>query len=126
MQKPALLVALVAALAAAAPRPARSGDRPESQLRVLTFTSPRLSSFWGFPVEMNAAAFVPARCAHVRCAVLYHLPGYGESLAQAWPTLREFVRLSTHVTRLAMVHVFIDPSFNGGYSYFTDSENNGP
>jgi len=126
MQKPTLLVALVAALAAATPRPARSADRPESHLRVLTFTSPRLSSFWGFPVEMNAAAFVPARCAHVRCAVLYHLPGYGESLAQAWPTLREFVRLSTHVTRLVMVHVFIDPSFNGGYSYFTDSENNGP
>src|SRR5262249_38501972 len=28
--------------------------------------------------------------------------------------------------RLAMAHVFLDPSVNGGYSYFTDSENNGP
>jgi Putative esterase len=121
-----VLLAIVAALVAVTPPSTRAADRRARDLRIVTFTSERLSGFWGFPVEMKAAAYVPPRCAQVRCAVLYHLPGYGGSVAHAWPTLREFARLSTHVPKLAMAHVFIDPSFNGGYSYFTDSANNGP
>src|SRR5262245_40366648 len=125
MSKPALL-AIVAVLVAVTSPSTRAADRRARDVRIVSFTSERLSGFWGFPVEMKAAAYVPPRCAQVRCAVLYHLPGYGGSVANAWPTLREFARLSTHVPKLAMAHVFIDPSFNGGYSYFTDSANNGP
>ena len=94
----------------------------------ISYTSGLLSQFWGAPTEMKAAAFVPVGCrqAAVKCPVLYHLPGYGGSLRTAWSTLRDFARPSARVPRLAMAHVFLDPSFHGGYSYFTDSENNGP
>jgi len=97
-------------------------------LVMLSRTSDLLSRFAGRPVEMRAAAFVPAKCARtgVRCGVLYHLPGYGVSLARAGTTLRTYVHLSVRVPRLTMAHVFIDPSVNGGYNYFTDSQNNGP
>src|SRR5262249_49229418 len=60
------------------------------------------------------------------CAAFYHLPGYGGSLDSAWSTLADFARLSARFRRLAMAHVFIDPSVNGGYGYFTHSPNNGP
>jgi hypothetical protein len=94
----------------------------------ISYTSPLLSQFWGSPTEMKAAVFVPADCrgSAVTCPVLYHLPGYGGSLRSAWRTLGGFARLSARVPRLAMAHVFLDPSFHRGYSYFTDSENNGP
>ena len=97
-------------------------------LVMLSWTSDLLSRFAGGPVEMKAAAFVPARCRRtgVRCAVLYHLPGYGGSLARAGTTLRTYIHLSVRVPRLTMAHVFIDPSVNGGFNYFTDSQNNGP
>ncbi|HJW69677.1 MAG TPA: alpha/beta hydrolase-fold protein [Candidatus Binatia bacterium] len=99
-----------------------------ASLRVLTHTSDLLSQFWGAPVDMQAAVYVPPRCRrqNVRCGVLYHLPGYGGSIADAWTTVQDYVRLSARVPKLAMAHVFLDPSVNGGYSYFTDSENNGP
>lgn len=128
MKNSLALVAIVATLVAITPRSAPAAAPSAADLRIVTFTSDRLSGFWGRPIEMKAAAFVPPRCmgAQGRCAVLYHLPGYGGSLANAWSTVREFARLSSRVPRLAMAHVFIDPSFNGGYSYFTDSQNNGP
>jgi hypothetical protein len=105
--------------------PVRAATSP---LVMLSWTSDLLSRFAGQPVEMRAAAFVPARCAGtgVRCGVLYHLPGYGADLASAGKTLRTYVHLSARVPRLTMAHVFIDPSLNGGYNYFTDSQNNGP
>jgi S-formylglutathione hydrolase FrmB len=99
-----------------------------ASLRTISHTSDLLSRFWGGPIDMLAAVYVPARCQRqsTPCAVLYHLPGYGGSVATAWSTLQDYVRLSARVPRLAMAHVFLDPSVNGGYSYFTDSENNGP
>jgi S-formylglutathione hydrolase FrmB len=99
-----------------------------ASLQVITYNSNLLSRFWGTPTDMQAAVYVPPRCRRraVPCAVLYHLPGYGGSVATAWSTVADYVRLSTRVPRLAMAHVFLDPSVNGGYSYFTDSENNGP
>jgi S-formylglutathione hydrolase FrmB len=99
-----------------------------ASLRTITHTSDLLSRFWGGSIDMQAAVYVPARCRRrsLPCGVLYHLPGYGGSLATAWSTLQDYVRLSAREPRLAMAHVFLDPSVNGGYSYFTDSENNGP
>ena len=99
-----------------------------ASLQVITYQSDLLSRFWGTPTDMQAAVYVPPRCRGraVPCAVLYHLPGYGGSIASAWSTVADYVRLSARVPRLAMAHVFLDPSVNGGYSYFTDSENNGP
>jgi S-formylglutathione hydrolase FrmB len=108
--------------------PASGASLSAASLEIITHNSDLLSRFWGRPIDMQAAAYVPPRCRvrAVPCAVLYHLPGYGGSLATAWSTVAEYVRLSTRVPRLAMAHVFLDPSVNGGYSYFTDSENNGP
>ena len=121
------LVAFAVALSSLSPRPAPAAP-PSTALVVVSRTSDLLSRFLGKPIEMRAAAFVPARCARmeVRCGVLYHFPGFGGSLARAGVTLREYIRLSAHVPRLTMAHVFIDPSVNGGYNYFTDSQNNGP
>ncbi len=99
-----------------------------SSLQTVSYTSTLLSEFSGVPTRMAARVFVPASCrrATTPCAVFYHLPGYGGSLDTAWSTLADFARLSGRFRRLAMAHVFIDPSVNGGYSYFTDSQNNGP
>jgi len=120
-------VAAVVAWGLCGPCPARATPSSGS-LRMVSHTSDLLSRFWGTPIDIQAAAFVPARCRRqkVTCGVLYHLPGYGGSLATAWSTLSDYARLSARVPRFAMAHVFLDPSFNGGYSYFTDSENNGP
>ena len=97
-------------------------------LQTVLFTSTLLSQFSGVPTQMGAKVFVPASCRRstTPCAVFYHLPGYGGSLDSAWSTLAGFARLSARFRRLAMAHVFIDPSVNGGYGYFTDSQNNGP
>ncbi len=119
-----LAVALLSVTSGSAPAAAPSA----ADLHVITFTSQRLSAFWGSPVVMRAAAYVPPACggAAAPCGVLYHLPGYGARFDRAWSTLRAFAHLSAHVPRLAMAHVFLDPGFDGGYSYFTDSQNNGP
>ena len=97
------------------------------QLPKVSYTSRLLSEFWGRPTQINAKVFVPARCrrAGVRCAVLYHLPGYG-GYGNARAEIGDFIGLSASFPRLAMAHVLLDPSVNGGYSYFTDSPNNGP
>jgi hypothetical protein len=121
-----LTLALGVALAFLSSRPAPAAP---TALVMISHTSALLSQFSGTPVEMRAAAFVPARCARmaVRCGVLYHFPGYGEPLSRAGTSLHEYIQLSEHVPRLTMAHVYIDPtSMNGGYSYFTDSRNNGP
>src|SRR5262249_33071035 len=99
-----------------------------SSLQTVLFTSTLLSQFSGVPTQMGAKVFVPASCRRstTPCAAFYHLPGYGGSLDSACPTLADFARLSARFRRLAMAHVFIDPSVNGGYGYFTDSQNNGP
>jgi len=122
------LIGVLALLVSSEPCSARASSASSADLQTVSHTSDLLSRFWGRPIEMKAAAFVPARCrgANVRCGVLYHLPGYGGSLATAWSTLGDSVRLSARIPRLTMAHVFIDPSFNGGYSYLTDSQNNGP
>jgi len=116
------VVAVVALLVALAPVPAAAA------LRRLVLTSELLSQFWGAPVDMKAAAFVPAGCRRsgATCGVMYHLPGYGGTLARAGTALAEFDRMSAASPSLAMAHVFLDPSFQGGYNYFTDSENDGP
>lgn len=121
------LVALVVVLTLAA-RSAPAAGPTAANLRLVDFTSDRLSAFWGRPIVMKAAVFVPRRCmrAGVRCGVLYHLPGYGGSIAAAWSTVAVYARMSANSPRLAMAHVFLDPSFNGGYSYYTDSANDGP
>ena len=104
------------------------GAPSAASLQVITYTSDLLSRFWGVPTDMQASVYVPPSCRRraTACAVLYHLPGYGGSVATAWSTVGDYVRLSARVRRLAMAHVFLDPRVNGGYSYFTDSENNGP
>jgi hypothetical protein len=96
-------------------------------LRTISYTSNLLSGFWGRPTQITAKVFVPARCrrAGARCAVLYHLPSYG-GFRNAREELGDFIGLSASVPRLAMAHVLLDPNVNGGYSYFTDSPNNGP
>src|SRR5215831_13829779 len=121
-----LSVVALAVVCCLAPAPARAAA-VRARLHTIVFPSELLSSFWGAPIEMKAAAFVPARCrdASTRCPVLYHLPAYGASLRRAWVTIRTYARLSERSPRLAMAHVFLDPSFHGGYSYSTNSENNG-
>jgi hypothetical protein len=122
-----LSLALAVVLACAGSAPARAAAS-RGEIRRIFFTSDRLSAFWGAPIEMKAAAYVPARCRHARipCPVLYHLPAYGGSLRRAWTTIGPYARMSARSPRLTMAHVFLDPSFHGGYSYFTDSPNNGP
>ena len=123
---------VIVALAAAGPligAPSASAAGPSaSSLQTVSYTSNLLSRFSGVPTQMAAKVFVPTSCRRstTPCAVFYHLPGYGGSLDTAWSTLADFARLSAGFRRLAMAHVFIDPSVNGGYSYFTDSQNNGP
>ena len=121
-----LTVALAVALSFLSTRPAPAAS--SGTLVMISHTSDLLSRFAGTPVEMRAAAFVPAQCARmaVRCGVLYHFPGYGEPLSRAATALHAYIRLSSRVPRLTMAHVYVDPSVNGGYSYFTDSQNNGP
>jgi S-formylglutathione hydrolase FrmB len=114
-------VLIVAALLSAPPALA------SQSLPKISYTSRLLSEFWGRPTQINAKVFVPARCrrAGAKCAVLYHLPGYG-GYGNARADLGDFLSLSASVPRLAMAHVLLDPNVNGGYSYFTDSPNNGP
>ena len=121
------VITVLVMLASAGDAPASAARRLPSRhdLVPITFQSDLLTRFRGAPAEMRAAAFVPESCRGTAtpCGVIYHLPGYG---TPAWATVREFVRQSARVRGLAMAHVFLDPRVNGGYGYFTDSQNNGP
>ena len=123
-----MLVAVLAATQVAVESRSFGAPLGPSSLKIVSFTSTLLSQFWGAPTEMEAGVFVPASCrgAATPCPVMYHLPGYGGSIDTAWGTVAGFAHLSARDRRFAMAHVFLDPSVNGGYSYFTDSENNGP
>src|SRR2546426_8065351 len=122
-----LLFALLTVLVSYAP----SLSRASTRLQTLSYTSDLLSRFWGTPVQMIAKAFVPARCrrVNVHCAVMYHLPSYG-GFKTPWLELGDFVQLSVSAPGLVMAHVLLDTRFtgghDGGYNYFTDSQNNGP
>ena len=104
-----------------------SGRAPARAYATVSLTSDLLSRFWGMPVQMEAKVFVPRRCrrAPTPCAVMYHLPSYG-GFKTPGTTLDDFAALGARFPGLAMAHVLLDPTVNGGYGYFTDSENNGP
>ena len=123
-----VLVAVLAAAQVAVESRSFAAPLGPSSLKIVSFTSSLLSQFWGAPTQMEAGVFVPASCrgAATPCPVMYHLPGYGGSIDTAWGTVAGFAHLSARDRRFAMAHVFLDPSVNGGFSYFTDSENNGP
>jgi hypothetical protein len=122
------LFALVFTLAvcASSARAAGGGAQPISA--GVSFTSDLLSNFWHRSTVMRAMVYVPARCvkATPACPVLYHLPGYGSSLAQSWSHLSDYNSIGKRHPNLAMTQVFLDPNFMGGFQYFTDSENYGP
>ncbi|HLK09780.1 MAG TPA: alpha/beta hydrolase-fold protein [Candidatus Binatia bacterium] len=103
------------------------GPAPAAAFQTVSLTSDLLSRFWGMPMPIRAKVFVPRRCRRATspCAVMYHLPYYG-GFRTPWTTLGDFAALSARFPSLAMAHVLLDPTVNGGYGYFTDSENNGP
>src|SRR5262249_28992104 len=95
--------------------PASGASLSAASPEIITHNSDLLSRFWGRQVDMQAAAYVPPRCRQraLPCAVLYHLPGYGGSVATAWSTVAEYVRPRTRVPRLALAHPVLDPRVHG-------------
>ena len=97
-------------------------------LDTLTIPSKLLSDFNQKPTVFQAIVVLPKGMPLEAKSVpiMYHFLGFGVGLNEARHEGEILQTLMAQNPSLSMVHVFVDASIDGGYSYFTDSPNNGP
>ena len=107
--------------------PERKPDIP-ANVRLIDLESSLLSAFWGRPVLMKAAVFLPPDYdgSKERYPVFYHITGYGGTRFSA---LRGAAQLTADMTsgkRPPMIHVYLESQMSLGHHTWADSANNGP
>jgi len=104
-------------------------DTPEG-VEIIHFPSPSLSSFWGRPIEMNAAVVLPPSYkSHPdrRYPTMYWTHGFGGTFAMiANRQAASFAKDVAAGTLPEMIYVLLDEHCPGGTHEFADSVNNGP
>jgi S-formylglutathione hydrolase FrmB len=98
-------------------------------IKLVEFTSPALSAFWGRPIQMQAGVVLPpgyAESADKRYATVYHLHGFSGDHREAWGKGAVVSKAMGEGRMAPMIHVFLNASCPGGAHQFADSANNGP
>ncbi|HEY3025496.1 MAG TPA: alpha/beta hydrolase-fold protein [Pyrinomonadaceae bacterium] len=98
-------------------------------VKLITFESPSLTTFWGRPMEMQAGVVLPpgyGRSASQRYPTVYMVHGYGGTHLTAWRRGPELVKQMAEGKTPEMIYVFLNASFSLGHHVFADSVNNGP
>jgi S-formylglutathione hydrolase FrmB len=104
-------------------------EAPDS-VEVIHFTSPSLTSFWGRPIEMNAAVVLPPSYKNSpdrRYPVMYWTHGFGGTFARIVDRQAASFAKDLAAGKLPeMIYVLLDEHCPGGTHEFADSVNNGP
>jgi hypothetical protein len=98
-------------------------------VKLITFESPSLTSFWGRPMEMQAGVVLPpsyGKSASQRYPTVYMVHGYGGTHLTAWRAGPSLIKKMSDGTTPEMIYVFLNASFSLGHHVFADSVNNGP
>jgi S-formylglutathione hydrolase FrmB len=107
-------------------------DKPladTDSIKLITFESPALTSFWGRPVNMRAGVVLPPsylKSARARYPTVYVVHGFGGSHRTAWRRGASLLKEMTEGKTPEMIYVFLDGSWPTGHHEFADSVNNGP
>lgn len=98
-------------------------------VKLVTFESPLLSSFWGRPVTMRAGVVLPpsyGKNVRARYPTVYVIHGYGGNHQTAWYYGPKVTKEMAEGKSPEMIYVFLDGSWPLGHHEFADSVNNGP
>ena len=97
-------------------------------IKLVTFQSPALTSFWGRPITMSAAVVLPPSYAtsKARYPVVYKIHGFGGSHLSAWRSAPDLLKKMSAGTLPEMINVYLDGTCPMGHHEFADSANNGP
>ncbi len=98
-------------------------------VKLITFESPSLTTFWGRPMEMQAGVVLPpsyGKSALQRYPTVYMVHGYGGTHLTAWRAGPALIKKMSDGTTPEMIYVFLNASFSLGHHVFADSVNNGP
>ncbi len=109
--------------------PADPPVEESDEIRLVEFTSPALSEFWGRPVAVEAGVVLPpgyADAAPRRYPVVYHLHGFAGDHREAWRKGPAVISAMRKGAMAPMIHVYLNASCPGGAHQFADSANNGP
>lgn len=111
----------------------RIADKPApadtESIKLVTFTSPSLSAFWGRPIQMRAGVVLPpsyGRATAARYPTAYFVHGFGGSHLGAWRKGAQLLKQMADGTAPEMIAVYLDGTCPMGHHEFADSANNGP
>lgn len=96
-------------------------------LMAVQIPSSALGRFHGTPQVLGALVLPPSDNLPLAAqTVMYHFPGFGAGSRDSRQMARQLAEIEQRHPELSMWHVFIDPSSEGRYTYFTDSPAHGP
>ncbi|HXD35402.1 MAG TPA: alpha/beta hydrolase-fold protein [Rhodanobacter sp.] len=97
--------------------------------RLIDFTSPSLSAFWGRPIHMRGWVLTPPgydASAAVRYPTVYYTQGFGGNNDRVIGSIATVYTAMAKQQMPPMIWVFLDESSPTGTHEFADSVNNGP
>ena len=97
-------------------------------IKLVTFQSSTLSSFWGRPIMMRAGVVLPPGYAtsKLRYPTVYKIHGFGGSYRSAWISGPPLFKQMSEGKSPEMIYVYLDATCPLGHHEFADSVNNGP
>ncbi|MEP7074474.1 MAG: alpha/beta hydrolase-fold protein [Acidobacteriota bacterium] len=97
--------------------------------RLIEFTSPMLSAFWGKPVKMEASVILPPsydKSKMQRYPTVYNVSGYGGTHLNALRGAAAREKEMIDGKRPEMINVYLEAHCSLGHHVWADSANNGP
>ncbi|MEP6850005.1 MAG: alpha/beta hydrolase-fold protein [Acidobacteriota bacterium] len=96
--------------------------------RLIEFTSPMLSAFWGKPVKMEATVILPPSYdkSSQKYPTVYNVSGYGGSHINALRGAAAREKEMLDRKRPEMINVYLEAHCSLGHHVWADSANNGP
>ena len=107
---------------------------PEKQIsilenvKIIEFTSPMLSAFWGRPIKMQASVILPPgydKSKKQKYPTVYEIHGFGANHLTDFPDIPDFLKEMTDGKRPEMIYVQLNAHNSLGHHAFADSINNG-
>jgi hypothetical protein len=97
-------------------------------IKLVTFQSPALSTFWGRPITMRAGLLLPPSysTSKSRYPTVYKIHGFGGSYRGAWTLGPALLKKMNDGLLPEMIYVYLDGTCPLGHHEFADSVNNGP
>lgn len=109
--------------------PAEPDPADTEDIKLVEFTSPVLSAFWGRAILMHAGVVLPPGYSggtNNRYPTVYHLHGFSGDHREAWGKGAVVSKAMSDGKMAPMIHVFLNASCPNGAHQFVDSPNNGP